>query len=174
MNSETRNRKAQRLGLCFLVLLQAGWASPVWSQRTDARVTISVLDFALNLTIANADKVEQDERPVTLAMHHLRTQVANHAAYALVRTPPDTAALTEWPCTSDACAAQAGKRLSVQRVIRGQVTKVSALIWFVSARLIDVQTAKLIRAETLQFRGNMADVIPRLMTILWRRLNEPK
>ncbi len=52
--------------------------------------------------------------------------------------------------------------------------KVSALIWFVSARLIDVQTAELIRAETLQFRGNMAEVIPRLMAILWRRMNEPK
>jgi len=172
MNSDMRNRQARLLGLCFLALLQACWASQVWSQRAEPRVTIAVLDFALNLTIANADEAGQDERPVTMAMQHLRTQVGRHDAYVLVETHLDTAALTEWPCTSDTCAAQAGKGLSVQRVIRGQVTKVSALIWFVSARLIDVQTAKPIRAETLQFRGNMAEVIPRLMTILWRRLNE--
>lgn len=162
------------LGLCCLVLLQASWTPRVWAQSTDSRMTIAILDFALNLAMANAGGAERDERPVTMALHHMRTQVAGHAAYDLVNTPLDTSALSEWPCTSDTCAVQAGKHLCVQRVIRGQVMKVSALIWFVSARLIDVNTTELIRAETLQFRGNMEEVIPRLMAILWRRMNEPE
>lgn len=163
-----------RVGLGCLVLLQAGLAPPVWSQQADARMTIAVLDFALNLAIANAGETERDERPVTMANAHLRTQVASHDAYRLVETALDTSALAEWPCTDDACAVQAGQLLRAQRVIRGQVLKVSALIWFVSARLIDVQTTELIREEALQFKGNMDDVIPRLMQILWRRMNEPE
>ncbi len=166
--------RAWPLGVCCLVLLQIGRTTSAWSQRADARMTIAILDFTLNLAIANAGESERDDRPVRMAMSHMRAQVADHADYRLVETPLDTSALTEWPCTHDACAVQAGKRLSVQRVIRGQVMKVSALIWFVSARLIEVNTGELIRVETLQFRGNMEEVIPRLMQILWRRMNEPK
>ncbi len=105
--------RARLLGLCCFVLLQAGWVPPVWSQQADSRVKIAVLDFALNLTMANAGETERDERPVTMAVSHMRTQVAGHDAYILVETRLDPSASTEWPCTSDTCAVQAGKHLSV-------------------------------------------------------------
>ena len=50
--------------------------------------------------------------------------------------------------------------------------RVSALIWFVSGQLVDVSTATTLHAETLQFRGNMENVVPRLAAILWRRMHE--
>jgi hypothetical protein len=157
-------------GLCLLLMLSL-WGS-ARAQTSHHRETIAVLDFTLNLALANADDAEYDQLPVALASQHMRAQVAKSGAYLLVEANPDAHATTELSCTSDACAVQVGKALGVQRVIRGQVTKISALIWVVSARLIDVPTAMPLHAETVQFRGNIAEVMPRVMAILWRRMNE--
>jgi hypothetical protein len=163
------SRKATAiLGLC--IMLQGWWCTSIWAQSPEPRITIAVLDFVLNLALANADEAERDQLPVRMASDAMRTQVTKSAVYRLVDTPVEAHVASL--CNSDTCALQVGKALGVQRVLWGEVTKASALIWYVSVRMIDTQTAMPWRVETVQFRGNITEVMPRVVAILWRRLHE--
>lgn len=140
-----------------------------WADSAASPVTLAVLQFSLNLDIANLDDAAYDRLPARLASQSLRRLVSNSEQYALVH---GSEGVVDSPCADTDCAVRAGRALGAQRVVWGQVTKVSALIWFVSGQLVDVSTATTVHAETLQFRGNVRDVIPRLAAILWRRMHE--
>ena len=150
----------------FMHVCMAPWT---WADGSASPVTLAVLEFSLNLDIANLDDAAADRLPTQLASHSLRRLVSDSEHYTLVDGRGDVA---DSPCADADCALRAGRALGAQRVVWGQVTKVSALIWFVSAQLVDVPTATTLHAETLQFRGNMTDVVPRLAAILWRRMHE--
>ena len=151
------------------LFIQIGMTPWTWADSAALPVTLAVLEFSLNLDIANLDDAAYDRLPARLASQSLRRLVSYSEQYALVHGREGG---TESPCADADCAVRAGRALGVQRVLWGQVTKVSALIWFVSGQLIDVSTATTLHAETLQFRGNVRDVIPRLAAILWRRMHE--
>ena len=140
-----------------------------WADSPALPATLAVLEFSLNLDIANPDDVAYDHLPAQLASQSLRRLVSKSEHYVLV---PDREGVADSPCADADCALRTGRALGAQRVVWGQVTKVSSLIWFVSGQLIDVSTATTLHAETLQFRGNVRDVIPRLAAILWRRMHE--
>ena len=150
----------------FMQVCMAPWT---WADSSASPMTLAVLEFSLNLDIANLDDAAADRLPTQLASHSLRRLVSDSEHYALV---DGRAGVADSPCADTDCALRAGRALGVQRVVWGQVTKVSALIWFVSGQLVDVPTATTLHAETLQFRGNVNDVIPRLAAILWRRMHE--
>ena len=151
--------------------MQVCMAPWTWADSSAAPVTLAVLEFSLNFDIANLDDAAYDRLPAQLASQSLRRLVSDSEHYALVDGREGVA---DSPCADADCALRAGRALGAQRVVWGQVTKVSALIWFVSGQLIDVPTATTLHAETLQFRGNAGDVIPRLAAILWRRMHEDK
>lgn len=151
------------------LFIQACMTPWTWADSSASPVTLAVLEFSLNLDVANPDDAARDRLPAQLASQSLRRLVSENEHYALVEGPEG---VTDSPCGDADCALRAGRALGVQRVVWGQVTKVSALIWFVSGQLADVPTATILRAETLQFRGNVEDVIPRLAAILWRRMHE--
>ena len=155
-------------GLFMQVCMTPG----TWADNSASPVTLAVLEFSLNLDIANLDDAAYDRLPARLASQSLRRLVSESEHYALVDDGRE--GVTDSPCADADCALRAGRALGVQRVVWGQVTKVSVLIWFVSAQLVDVPTATTLHAETLQFRGNMGDVVPRLAAILWRRMHEDK
>ena len=159
----------KRLLIAAGFIVQACMALPIWADGPVTPVTLAVLEFSLNLDIANPDDTAYDRLPAHLASQSLRHLASQSDHYALV---DKREAVTHSPCADADCALRMGRVLGVQRVIWGQVTKVSALIWFVSAQLVDVPTATVQHAETLQFRGNMRDVVPRLAAILWRRMHE--
>ena len=150
-------------------LVQVCLTSWVWADSPSTPVTLAVLEFSLNLDIANPDDTAYDLLPAQLASQSLRRLASQSEHHALV---DGRGVVSDSPCADADCALRMGRVLGVQRVIWGQVTKVSALIWFVSAQLVDVPTATIRHAETLQFRGNMRDVVPRLAAILWRRMHE--
>ena len=165
----------ERVAILRLVLIAVGmhacvWLTPwTWADSPTAPITIAVLDFSLDLDIANPDDTPYDRLPSHLASQSLRRLASESEHYALT---DGHGAVAGSPCTDTDCALQVARALGVQRVIWGRVTKVSTLIWFVSAQLVDVPTATTLHAETLQFRGNMNDVVPRLAAILWRRMHE--
>ena len=169
MRRMVRNIKppAVAAGLIILVCMTP-WA---WADNAASPATLAVLEFSLSLDIANPDNAAQDGLPARLAGDTLRGLASRSERYELVDDDARVAGVT---CANTDCALQHGRELGVQRVIWGQITKVSALIWFVSAHLVDVPAATTLHAETLQFRGNMNDVVPRLSQILWRRMHEGK
>ena len=150
-------------------LVQVCAAPWTWADRPASPVMLAVLEFSLNLDIANPDDAAYDRLPAQLVSQNLRHLASESEHYALTG---GRGAVSDSPCIDVDCALRMGRALEVQRVIWGQVTKVSTLIWFVSAQLVDVPTATILHAETLQFRGNMRDVVPRLAAILWRRMHE--
>ena len=154
-------------GLVFLACM-APWT---WADNADGPVTLAVLEFALNLDISNPDETGRDRLPASLASESLLRLASESGQYALAGGSGDDAGPA---CTDTDCALRKGRDRQAQRVIWGRITKVSALIWFVSAHLVDVPTETTLYAETLQFRGNMTDVVPRLSQILWRRMHEDK
>ena len=140
-----------------------------WAERAGVPVTLAVLEFSLNLDISNPGDGDNDRLPGQLAGESLRRLVSSTSGYELADDDGGGAGV---PCSNTDCALEKGRERGVERVIWGQITKVSALIWFVSAHLVEVPTGTTLHAETLQFRGNMTDVIPRLTQILWRRMHE--
>lgn len=143
-----------------------------WAQTP--QMSLAVLDFVLNLDLANADTLAADQLPVILAGAQIRAQAAASPLYNLVAEQAVAQAVQAFgeSCRHDACALHIAQTLGVQRVVWGQVTKVSALIWYVSVRLLDVPSAMLVCAETIQFRGNITEIMPHVMAIMWRRLHE--
>jgi hypothetical protein len=73
-------------------------------------------------------------------------------------------------CTAASCAARIGTRLGADRVVTGEVTKLSVLIWFVTARVVDVPTGRVLRSEELEVKGVITDLLPKVMVSLARRL----
>ena len=155
--------------LATTLVIQACTVPWAWAQSAAAPVALAVLEFSLNLEIANPDEALDDRLPARLASENLLRLASDSELYALAG-----GVVAGSPCSDTDCALQQGRERGVQRVIWGQITKVSALIWFVSAHLVDIPTATTLYAETLQFRGNMTDVVPRLTQILWRRMHEGK
>ena len=153
------------------LILQACIPPWAWAERTGVPVTLAVLEFSLNLDISNPGDSDNDRLPGQLAGENLRRLASTNSHYELAEYEGGDAGV---PCSDTDCALEKGRQQGVERVIWGQITKVSALIWFVSAHLVEVSTGTTLHAETLQFRGNMTDVIPRLTQILWRRMHEGK
>lgn len=160
--------------LSVLVWLQVAGSFWTPAHAGGKMVRLVVLDFALNLDMANADDAAADQLPATLASTYMRTQASRSSVYTLVETTAVTSVgdVRDALCVDHTCASRIGHRLGAQRVIWGQVTKISALIWYVSTHLIDVATATSLHGETVQFRGNVTEVMPQVMAILWRRMHE--
>jgi hypothetical protein len=68
------------------------------------------------------------------------------------------------------CALAVGKQVGADRVITGEVTKISSLIWFVTARVADVKTGKVLRQDEFEVKGVIQDMMPKVMASLSRRM----
>ncbi|MFN2431301.1 MAG: DUF2380 domain-containing protein [Gemmatimonadota bacterium] len=68
------------------------------------------------------------------------------------------------------CALTVGRTLGADRVITGEVTKLSTLIWFVTARVVDVKSGKVLRQDELEVKGVIQDMMPQVMASLSRRM----
>src|SRR5947199_6474743 len=73
-------------------------------------------------------------------------------------------------CAAASCALAAGKQLSASRVVYGTIIKVSRLIWYADAALVDVAAGKVLRSEELEIKGDIAQILPRAMPSMARRL----
>src|SRR5204863_353536 len=73
-------------------------------------------------------------------------------------------------CADAACAAQLGRVIGVELVVFGRVIKVSDLIWLVEATLVDTGRGRILRSEQLELKGDVAQLLPRSMRSMARRL----
>jgi uncharacterized protein YjbI with pentapeptide repeats len=99
----------------------------------------------------------------------LAEALASYDAYRLVDSPP-LAAVVKDECWEATCALAAGKALGASRVVYGSIIKVSVLIWYADATLVDVAAGKVLRSESLEIKGNIAQLLPRAMPSMARRL----
>jgi uncharacterized protein YjbI with pentapeptide repeats len=73
-------------------------------------------------------------------------------------------------CDDAACAVRLGRALGVERVVTGRVSKLSNLIWFLYATMVDVPAGRALQREEFEVKGNITDLLPRAMLALSRRL----
>src|SRR5439155_975873 len=73
-------------------------------------------------------------------------------------------------CADAACAAQLGRAIGAELVVFGRVIKVSDLIWLVEATLVDTGQGRILRSEQLELKGDVAQLLPRSMRSMARRL----
>ena len=73
-------------------------------------------------------------------------------------------------CAEARCAAQVGSALEAQRVVLAKVTKVSSIVWFVDAMLVDAAGKRALWREQLELKGDVAQLLPHAMLSLARRL----
>ena len=95
--------------------------------------------------------------------------------YLPVSAPRVAAALatlgtTPQDCDDVACAVRLGRALGVERVVTGRVSKLSNLIWFLFATMVDVPAGRALHREEFEIKGNITDLLPRAMLALSRRL----
>jgi uncharacterized protein YjbI with pentapeptide repeats len=94
---------------------------------------------------------------------------ASYDAYRLV-DPARVAGTLLGECSGATCAFAAGKALGASRVVYGTIVKVSTLIWYAKAALVDVAAGKVLLSEELEIKGDIAQLLPRAMPAMARRL----
>jgi uncharacterized protein YjbI with pentapeptide repeats len=73
-------------------------------------------------------------------------------------------------CSGAACALDTGKAIAASRVAYGTIIKVSNLIWYADAALVDVAAGSVLRSEELEIKGDIVQLLPKAMASMARRL----
>lgn len=75
------------------------------------------------------------------------------------------------PCSASAeCMRGVGRRLSATWVVTGRLSKVSNLIWYLSAQLVDVASGAVLLADSIELKGERDEMLPRGAASLGRRI----
>lgn len=156
------------------ILLAAGSASaqPPRDTASAGRV-IAALDVELDWEKANA---VLDEDRVVAAVVDSVLRVALGARYVLADSTRLGAAQARLHATGDhcrtvACAAAVGREVGADRVLLAKLTKISTPVWFVTGTLVDVRTGRVLRADEFELKGQPADIVPKGMVVLARRMS---
>lgn len=105
----------------------------------------------------------------------LAGDLAATGRYVPVPAPQVAAALaamgtTPAECDDVTCAVRLGRALGVDRVVTGRVSKLSNLIWFLHATMVDVLAGRALHREEFEIKGDITDLLPKAMLALSRRL----
>ncbi|MFL5409022.1 MAG: pentapeptide repeat-containing protein [Myxococcales bacterium] len=93
----------------------------------------------------------------------LAEALASIGSYRIVESPGEA-------CSGAACALEIGKAMPASRVAYGTIVKVSNLIWYADAALVDVGAGRVLRSEELEIKGDIVQLLPKAMASMARRL----
>lgn len=104
----------------------------------------------------------------------LAAELAKRGRYAPVEPMRVAAALeargvTPSDCDDVACAVALGRALGVERVVLGRVSKLSNIVWFLYAVLVDVPSGRMRDQEEFEIKGNVTELLPKAIVALSRR-----
>jgi TolB-like protein len=69
-------------------------------------------------------------------------------------------------CTEPDCVRAVGRLLGVRKIVNGKAIKLGRTAWVVSAALVDVETARTERAESVQHQGDLVHLLSGKMPLL--------
>ncbi|HUJ75218.1 MAG TPA: CsgG/HfaB family protein [bacterium] len=154
MNLCVRNPCPLPLTVYLLVLLApAAWAQPAPNPPAGKPAPGKELVAVLDLEAVGSSAIE-----ASAMSDRLRDELLKSGRMILVDRQEMNSVLKEQAlqqtgCTSTECAVQVGKVLGVRRLVTGRITKIDARHWLLAASIIDVETAQVLRSETLPFEG---------------------
>src|SRR6266540_3371846 len=163
--------------LLLAALGSAGSASARAQDRTPA-TTLAVVEF---LTIDASGRPDVDAMRAVLATSGrsaeawLASALAESGRYttasqAQVAAARQATGLTARDCVDVACMVRLGRALDVERIVTGRVSKISNLIWYLSATMVDVRAGRVRSYEEFELKGKIADLLPPGMRAMARRL----
>ena len=146
-------------------------APPTFS-RSVAVMELAVADRspAPDVARTGASLAASGNTPTAWLASHLASNGYEPVEAARIGRALQTMGTPAAACTDAACAAQLGKVIGTELVVFGRVIKVSDLIWLVEATLVDTGQGRILRSEQLELKGDVAQLLPRSMRSMARRL----
>ena len=163
--------------LCpILTMAGALVGQPIAAQSTQ-RPALLLADLVFNGASANAIQ-PGDTAIAQVATERLRTDLAQSSTFVPVDSSSAAGALgaADVPraqCSaSKNCVRTAAKKVGARWVVTGTVTKISNLIWYLSAQLIDVASGRPVLDDGFELKGPRDEIIPRGATSFARRIEK--
>ena len=161
-----------------IVLAAAAGFTTVRAQQPAPRIPVAVVEVTLVDASYHAD-VEQLRALLQRSGKTAEDWLASYLAkgdYDTIDPGRISAALRSMgvspsSCADLTCAVQLGKTLGANRVVAGKVRKVSNLIWFLEATMVDVRTATVRCHEEFELKGNIVELLPKGTLSLAKRLS---
>ncbi|MFI5399862.1 MAG: DUF2380 domain-containing protein [SAR324 cluster bacterium] len=125
-------------------------SSPQNPSVLGAKELVAVLEF---------EAVGASKEESSAVTDRLEDALLKEGTYALVDRTLKKKILSEQAfqekvCTTQDCAAQAGRLLGVRRIVAGRLTKIDDTTWQLSAQLLDVETGQTLKAEAFPHKGD--------------------
>lgn len=132
------------LSFFFLFLTNALYA--------ESRVNIAVLDFkSINVSAADAVAISDFVRTSLIRSNIFNVVERNNIDKILAEQ-----GIQQAGCVTEECAIQIGKLLNVRKAVIGSYSKIED-IYFITANVVDIETAKISDSERVQF-NNISDI----------------
>ena len=145
--------------------------------QSSARPIILLADFAFNGAAANAIQ-PGDTAVADVATERMRADLSQSGTFAVLDSSRAAAALgsVDLPpaqCgASVQCVRDAARKIGARWAVTGTVTKVSNLIWYLSAQLIDVTSGRFILDDSFELKGPRDEIVPRGASSFARRIEK--
>lgn len=152
-------------------------ASHPIAAQSSKRPSLLLADFVFNGAAANAIQ-PGDTAIAQVATERLRADLGQSGTFTLVDSSQSAAALgaEDLPraqCNASVqCARAAAQKTGARWAVTGTVTKVSNLIWYLSAQLIDVASGRPVLDDSFELKGPRDEIIPRGATSFARRIEK--
>ena len=160
----------------FIALACLGLApvepAPSSFSRSVAVMELAVTDRSTAPDVARtgASLAASGNTPAAWLASHLASSGYEPVEAARIDRALQTMGTPVTACADAACAAQLGKVIGAELVVFGRVIKVSDLIWLVEATLVETGRERILRSEQLELKGDVAQLLPRAMRSIARRL----
>jgi len=164
---------------CFVRLVSAlavvALAHPPIAAQSSPRPALLLADLAFNGAAANAIQ-PGDTAIAHIATERLRADLGRSATFAVLDSVRAADALGSGgvpraQCSASVqCARAAAQKAGARWVVTGTVNKVSNLIWYLSAQLIDVASGRLVLDDSFELKGPRDEMVPRGASSFARRI----
>jgi len=147
-------------------------SAPATFSRSVAVMDLTVVDRspAPDVARTGASLAVSGNTPAAWLASHLASNGYEPVEAARIGRALQTMGTPASGCADAACAAQLGRAIGAELVVFGRVIKVSDLIWLVEATLVDTGQGRILRSEQLELKGDVAQLLPRSMRSMARRL----
>jgi hypothetical protein len=174
---EKRSMVKSQFLTCLLSLGAALPLATLHSQTPSAKPTILLAELTFDGT--NANSIQPGDSAIArVATERLRGALREYDAFALTDSTRGLAEISGAdipgvPCTTSVqCVRNAGERVGARWVLTGTVSKISNPIWYLSGRLIDVASGRVILDDALELKGPPDEMVPRGAVSLARRVQK--
>lgn len=169
-------RRFVRLVSTLTIAGAVAW-QPVAAQSSSSRPAILLADLLFNGAAANAIQ-PGDTAIAHVATARMRADLGQSTTLALLDSSHAAEALGGGDLPRSQCSASvpcvraAAQKVGARWAVTGTVTKVSNLIWYLSAQLIEVASGRLRLDDSFELKGPRDEIVPRGVSSFARRIEK--